>query len=170
MDPAIASKIYFTNNAADLEKFIPREQIVRELGGDDDWAYNYFEPSLDENDKMKDTATRDILLAERQRLGDDLLLATSAWIEATTAKDEAEITPCKDQRAAFIERLQSNYWQLDPYLRARTILDRTEAFKGLYCHHSEESPTKIRGAQTEEMAKIVEVEHLETMETYAVKT
>ncbi|ELR10029.1 hypothetical protein VC83_07366 [Pseudogymnoascus destructans] len=170
LDPVIASKIYFTNNAADLEKFISREQIVQELGGDNNWAYKYFEPTPNENDKMKDTATRDVLLTERQRLGDSLLLATSAWIAATTSKDEAEIAACKDQRSDFIERLRSNYWQLDPYLRARTVLDRTGAFKDLHYHPSEESLVKIRGAQTKEMAKIVEVEHLETMmETYAVK-
>lgn len=170
MDPAIASKIYFTNNATDLEKFIPREQIVRELGGDDDWTYEYFEPSLDENDIMKDTTSRDVLLTERQRLDDDLLLATSAWIAATTAKDEAKITASKDQRAAIAERLHSNYWQLDPYLRARTLLDRTGAFKDHCYHPSNDSLAKIRRAQTGEMAKMVKVEHIETIETHAIKS
>lgn len=146
MDPVIASKIHFTNNAADLEKFISRERIVQELGGDDYWTYKYSEPSLDENDIMKDTATRDVLLAERQKLADDLLLATSAWIAATTAKDDAEIAIYKEQRAINIKRLHSNYWQLDPYLRARTVLDRTGAFNDHRCHSSEESPVKIREA------------------------
>ncbi|KFY65480.1 hypothetical protein V496_02537 [Pseudogymnoascus sp. VKM F-4515 (FW-2607)] len=146
LDPVIASKIYFTNNAADLEKFISRERIVKELGGNDEWTYKYSEPSLDENDIMNDTATRDVLLTERQKLADDLLLATSAWIAATTAKDDAEIAIYKEQRAANIKRLHSNYWQLDPYLRARTVLDRTGALKDHRCHSSEESLANIREA------------------------
>ena len=119
---------------------------------------------------MKDTTSRDVLLTERQRLDDDLLLATSAWIAATTAKDEAKITACKDQRATIAERLRSNYWQLDPYVRARTLLDRTGAFKDIRCHPSEESLAKIRRAQTEETAKMFKVEHIETIEAHAIKS
>jgi hypothetical protein len=130
LDPIIASKIHFTYNVADLEKFIPRDQIVQELGGNDVWTYKYCEPRLDENDKMKDTATRDILLAEQQRLGEELLDATTAWIAANNAKDKAETTACEDRRAALIEQLRFNYWKLDPYLRARVLLDRTGGING----------------------------------------
>ncbi|KFX97980.1 hypothetical protein V490_02520 [Pseudogymnoascus sp. VKM F-3557] len=170
LDPAIASKIYFTNNATDLEKFIPRDNIFRDLGGDYDWTYEYVEPNLDENDVMKDTATRDALLTERQGLNDDLLLATSTWIAVTTAKDEEKITACKDQRAAIANRLRSNYWQLDPYLRARTFMDRTGELKPPNCHPSEESLPKIGGSETEETAKMVKVEHIETIATHAIQS
>ncbi|KFY07136.1 hypothetical protein V492_07417 [Pseudogymnoascus sp. VKM F-4246] len=168
LDPAIADKIYFTNNVADMEKFIPRDQIIQELGGNNDWTYNYPEPSLDENDIMKDTATRDALLTERQRIFEGLLVSTAAWIAATTAKDEEKISTCKDQRAATIELLGSNYWQLDPYLRACSLLDRTGAFKRPRSQSSGEPLATNGGAQTEETAKIVKAEHIENIETPAI--
>jgi hypothetical protein len=119
---------------------------------------------------MKDTATRDALLTERQGLYDDLLLATSTWIAVTTAKDEEKITACKDQRAAIANRLRSNYWQLDPYLRARTFMDRTGELKPPNCDPSEESLPKIGGSETEETAKMVKVEHIETVATHAIQS
>ena len=58
MDPVVASKVHFTKSVADLDKFISRTQIPRELKGDEDWQYEYVEPKKDENAIMKDTATR----------------------------------------------------------------------------------------------------------------
>jgi CRAL/TRIO domain len=55
LDPVVASKIHFTRSVADLEQFIPKSQIVKELEGDDQWEYKYVEPVPGENDIMKDT-------------------------------------------------------------------------------------------------------------------
>src|SRR4051794_20270651 len=69
MDPEIAAKVQFTNSVADLEKFISRDQIVEEMGGDEKWSYEYVEPDAHENDRMNDTTTRDALKAEREAIG-----------------------------------------------------------------------------------------------------
>jgi hypothetical protein len=37
LDPVVASKIHFTKHLEDLEQYIPRSQIMKELGGDEDW-------------------------------------------------------------------------------------------------------------------------------------
>lgn len=124
MDPEIAVKVQFTNSVSDLERFIPRNQIAKEMGGTEDWSYEYIEPSEGENAEMKDTTTRDALKAERQSIGDELLSATSNWIDASKSKDAVKIQSSVGERNYLVERLRVNHWKLDPYVRSRLCLDR----------------------------------------------
>ncbi|PWY67889.1 CRAL/TRIO domain protein [Aspergillus heteromorphus CBS 117.55] len=124
MDPVIVSKVQFTNKVSDLEKFIAPDQIMKELKGKEDWTYSFAEPVEGENDRMADTETRDRIYNDRLRIGEDLLLRTSAWITASEQKDRDSIAATKNLRAQTIESLRQNYWQLDPYVRGRTYLDR----------------------------------------------
>ncbi|CAG8122201.1 unnamed protein product [Penicillium olsonii] len=124
MDPEIAAKVQFTNSVSDLEKFIPRDQIVKEMGGSEDWSYKYIEPTETENSMMEDTTTRDALRAERSNIGDEFLGATSSWIDATKSKDASKIQSAVSERDYLVERLRVNHWKLDPYVRARLCLDR----------------------------------------------
>merc|ERR1712110_732072 len=59
-DPVVASKIHFTKNTSDLEKYIPKE-----LGGDDPFVYEYIEPKEGECDRLQDEATRNKMLQDR---------------------------------------------------------------------------------------------------------
>ncbi|CAL5867032.1 uncharacterized protein PFLUO_LOCUS1244 [Penicillium psychrofluorescens] len=128
MDPVVASKVHFTRSVDDLEKFIPRENIPKELGGEKEWEYEYVKPKPDENTVMQDTKTRDALMFERMMIGLRLLATTAAWISATTfseKEDEKTVKELKTKREAIVEEFQSNYWKLDPYVRARALIDRT---------------------------------------------
>jgi hypothetical protein len=133
MDPVVASKVHFTKSVADLDKFISRTQIPRELKGDEDWQYEYVEPKKDENAIMEDTATRDSLMYDRVMIGIRMLAATAAWISATTfaegKEDPAAVDELKSRRNAVIEEFRVNYWNLDPYIRARALIDRTGVLK-----------------------------------------
>lgn len=102
---------------------MPRSQIIKELGGEEDWEYEYVEPSPNENDRFKDHVTRESILAERKGLGDELFALTSEWI-STSQSD-----PSPTSRDEVIRKLRENYWQLDPYVRARNVLDRTGVIK-----------------------------------------
>lgn len=124
MDPEIAAKVQFTNSAADLEKFIARDQLLEEVGGAEKWKYEYIEPEENENVLMEDTTTRDALVRERQQIGEEFLVATSEWNEAAKSKDKSKIQSAESQRAYLAERLRVNHWKLDPYARARLCLDR----------------------------------------------
>ncbi|KAJ5107389.1 hypothetical protein N7456_004064 [Penicillium angulare] len=128
MDPVVASKVHFTRSVNDLDKFIPRDQIPKEIGGDKEWKYSYPEPQEKENHLMEDTETRDSLLYERLMIGLRMVAATAAWISATTYADEKEdaarVLELKARRNAIIEEFRVNYWKLDPYMRARCLLDR----------------------------------------------
>jgi hypothetical protein len=114
----VASKIHFTRSVSDLEKFIPKSQIMTELEGGERYEYQYVEPVPGENDIMKDTTTRDKFLDERAAMVERFENATKGWI----AGEDTSL-----ERNAIAEELNGNYWTLDPYIRARTIYDRVDA-------------------------------------------
>lgn len=129
MDPVVASKVHFTRSVADLDKFIPRSKIPKELSGDEKWSYEYTEPVKDENAIMEDTETRDSLMYDRMMIGIRMLTATAAWVSASSASNGAEeiskAEELQSRRNAVIEEFRVNYWKLDPYVRARALIDRT---------------------------------------------
>ncbi|KAJ5779909.1 hypothetical protein N7457_005069 [Penicillium paradoxum] len=169
MDPEIAAKVQFTNSVADLEKFIARDQIVEELGGNENWRYQYAEPSPNENSKMNDTTTRDALKAERQTIGDEFLTATSGWIDASRSKDPSKIQSSEGERAYLAERLRVNHWRLDPYTRARTQLDRTKVIQegGKIDFHPKDISV---GSQNEKIKTSQHMEHLERVNGTETRT
>jgi len=119
LDPVVASKIHFTRSVDDLEKFIPRNRIVKELEGDEQFEWTYVEPVPGENDIMKDTATRDRIQEEREGMVRRFEESTKRWI----AGDDGAIA----ERDAIAKEMNENYWRLDPYVRARTVYDRVGA-------------------------------------------
>lgn len=132
LDPVVASKIHFTKNVSDLEQYIPTNCIIKELGGTEDWEYSYVEPVPGENDKMKDVATRDKIQAERDGLVKQYENKTLEWIRAyrnscgITGEEAARFT---QERHDVARELHDNYWQLDPYVRARSMHDRTDMLR-----------------------------------------
>lgn len=163
LDPVVAAKVHFLSGVKGLEQLIPREHIIKELGGDEDWEYYYMEPKLHENDKLQDTETRDIILEDRKKLGDDLFSLTSEWI----ADSQADYLTSR--RSEVIKQLRDNYWTLDPYVRARTILDRTGVIKGGnvdFYAEAESQPEEVQ-IQSSEEAKVM-VEHLDDTQLTAV--
>lgn len=124
LDPVVASKVHFTNNIKDVEQFIHSSRVLKELDGQEDWTYQYVEPIPGENDKMNDEATRDGLLAAREQLYKDYEEATLKWIQ------NPEDASVKVQRNSIATKLRADYWKLDPYVRARSLYDRTGWLQG----------------------------------------
>lgn len=120
LDPVVASKIHFTKNTADLEKYIPKKYIPKELGGDDPFVYEYIEPKEGEGDRLQDEATRNQMLQERISIYGGLEKNTIDWIKSSKANEG----PILQERTELTKKLRSQYWQIDPYLRAPSILDR----------------------------------------------
>ncbi|KAJ5562126.1 hypothetical protein N7461_000887 [Penicillium sp. DV-2018c] len=129
MDPVVASKVHFTRSIADLDKFIPRNSIPKEFGGDEDWTYEYVEPAENENEVMKDTETRDSIMYDRMMIGIRMLAVTAAWVSASSAtngkREGSKVEELASRREAVIDELRVNYWKIDPYIRARALIDRT---------------------------------------------
>lgn len=130
LDPVVAGKVHFTYNANDLEKFIPRDRIMKELEGDENWEYQYLEPHPDENKAMEDTAKRDALLAERQELAKEIQDATISWLSASADQNKEAIIVAEEKRNYLINKLRHHYWDLDPYVRARSLYDRLNVIQG----------------------------------------
>ncbi|WXC63624.1 hypothetical protein SNK03_009446 [Fusarium graminearum] len=126
LDPVVAAKVHFTNNRSELEDFIAPNHLIKELEGDENWAYKYVEPSPGENDKMKDTQTRDRLLVEREELVKKFEQATREWIRHPEGEQGKQI---KSEREKIAKLLKEDYWHLDPYIRARTLYDRQGAIQ-----------------------------------------
>ncbi|KFY75744.1 hypothetical protein V499_04300 [Pseudogymnoascus sp. VKM F-103] len=118
LDPVVASKVNFTNSTADMEAFIPKSRILKELGGEEDWELKYIEPVIGENDLMKDVETKNKIQSERDAIAVEFEKATIAWIE-NKASDEV-----RKKREDLRISLENNYWKLDPYIRARSFYDR----------------------------------------------
>lgn len=123
LDPVVASKVHFTKTAADLAQFIDVAHVPKELGGQEDWTYKYVEPSPGENKLLQDTATRARFEKEREAIVREYEAATVRW--AKTGEEGL-----KSQRLQLAEKLRQNYWQLDPYVRARSLYDRWGVIKG----------------------------------------
>jgi len=115
----VASKVQFTNNVEEMEAYVPKPQIIHELGGAEDWTYKYIEPVPGENDIMKDTATRDKLLLAREEIVNEYEKATLEWIRGT-----GDVEVVKNNRNEIASKLKVDYWGLDPYIRARSYYDR----------------------------------------------
>ncbi|KAH8661418.1 CRAL-TRIO domain-containing protein [Tricladium varicosporioides] len=120
LDPVVASKVQFTNNNQEMEEYVQSNHIIKELDGAEDWAYKYIEPVPGENDKMKDTATRDKLLKERELTVDEYEKSTLEWVHSTSE----DVSSIKDTRHKIANTLRDGYWVLDPYVRAKSYYDR----------------------------------------------
>ncbi|KAI0475027.1 CRAL-TRIO domain-containing protein [Xylariaceae sp. FL0804] len=126
LDPVVAGKVHFTNNLKDLEAFIDADKVPDEMDGTSGYTYEYVEPASGENAAMQDTAARDALLRERERLYEAFEARTAEWIGEP---DNAKRRALAEQRAAAAGELREQYWRLDPYVRARSLWDRTGVIK-----------------------------------------
>lgn len=128
----MASKIHFTKNLSDLQQFVHKSNIIKELGGEVDWSYQYVEPQPNENASLKDTATRERLQEERLGLVQQYEEKTMQWIYAHDKSQnvqEEDQVKIKMDRNEIARELRDNYWHLDPYVRARSLYDRTGMLK-----------------------------------------
>ncbi|TLS24583.1 hypothetical protein PpBr36_08271 [Pyricularia pennisetigena] len=125
LDPVVAAKVTFTNDINALQEYVSLDKVPVEMEGKEQWEYKYTEPIPGENDRMKDTATRDRLLAERSKLYSAFEEATLKMMRNPT--DQA----VRKERSELASTLRSQYWQLDPYIRARSWYDRT----GVLCEN-----------------------------------
>lgn len=117
LDPVVAGKVHFTKNIDELAEFVPLDHIPQDLGGQEKWTYKFPEPVAGENAKMEDTSTRDKLIEQRAAVVREYEEATQQWLRNNCSE-------VGERRRALTEQLRSGYWDLDPYLRAKTYCDR----------------------------------------------
>ncbi|KAF8536047.1 CRAL-TRIO domain-containing protein [Trichophaea hybrida] len=123
LDPVVASKIHFTKTTEELEQFIPRSHIIKEIGGDEDWEYTYVEPIEGEDEALKDTARLASLQSARDAVVEEYEQLTREWIAAAAGSEESNGK--KNKRNELAKKLATGYWEMDKHLRGRTVYDRT---------------------------------------------
>lgn len=155
--------MHFISGAKELEKLVEKENIIKELGGEEDWEYKFIEPKEGENEKIKDTETRNVIQEERTKILDDFFGLTNMW---TSSPNDDSLT---DRRNDSIQQIRDNYWRLDPYVRERNIMDRTGVIQeggkiDFYPHRHEKAQTE----KTNGDAKANGVQHVEDSQVAAV--
>ena len=105
-----------------MERFIAPENLQKCYGGEDPWEYEYVEPVPGENDKLKDEEAREKIMEARWNVVRDIVRETVEWARLDVESDEAKAASKK--RDQLVDKLHSNYWELDPYVRATTYLRR----------------------------------------------
>ncbi|RPB29436.1 CRAL/TRIO domain-containing protein [Terfezia boudieri ATCC MYA-4762] len=134
LDPVVASKIHFTKTNEDLEQFIPKEHIIKELGGLEDWEYVFQEPVAGEDAALGDKVPLAKLQAERAETVKRYEDLTRAWINVLPGPSAGETenslevlsnSKIKAERLDVAKSLRGGYWKLDKYVRGRTFYDRT---------------------------------------------
>lgn len=121
LDPVVASKIHFTKNTKDLEKFLDKKNIPKDLGGEDAYEPTYIEPTAENTATRPLDAEYEKLVAERERLLLVFFETTIAWINAKTPEESTKLLNAKIQLGAECGK---NYIALDPYIRKRGPFDR----------------------------------------------
>ena len=116
LDPVVAAKVHFTNGVEDLSEYIPRSQIIKDLGGTEDWEYKYIEPLPEENASMNNTAAKEEVEATRKQQIAEYEGKIFEWIQGASNQP---------QRDELAQNLRATYWKLDPLIRARSLYDRT---------------------------------------------
>lgn len=120
LDPVVASKINFTRNLCELEKFIEPSQIIKELGGPNEWQYEYPEPCEGENSHMSNKEELEQFQKKRCKLCRNFEDMTLDWLAA----GDDDFGQIMKERDAVALEMVKGYWQIDKYVRARTLYDR----------------------------------------------
>ncbi|VEU21542.1 DEKNAAC102760 [Brettanomyces naardenensis] len=122
LDPVVASKIVFTNSTDDLAKYIDRKHILKELGGDSDFEWNYLQPTKSKNGHVSDDEeAKEAIEEERKQILSKFIHKTIDWIETT---DGTASRALLDERIQIGRELAENYKKLDGYIRNRSVYDR----------------------------------------------
>ncbi|KAK4054517.1 hypothetical protein OIV83_001011 [Microbotryomycetes sp. JL201] len=119
LDPVVRNKIQMTKNTDDLCVHIPKKHLVKSLGGDNDWQWNYQEIVPGENEKQKDKETRKRLEKERADLISQYEEVTREWM-----KEDKPSEKLVKKRKMLMHRMRAQYWELDPYIRGRGCYHR----------------------------------------------
>ena len=122
LDPVVAAKVHFTNSIDDLSQFVEVAHIPQEIGGKDPWRYEYVAPKEGENSAMEVDGVdgaRERIEREREEILKGYERVTLRWVRDPASRE------LREERRQLRDRLRRTYWDLDPYVRARSWYDRT---------------------------------------------
>ncbi|KAH8922726.1 CRAL/TRIO domain-containing protein [Atractiella rhizophila] len=119
LDPVVRAKVQMTKNLDDLLVHIDKRHLLKELGGESDWTWNYEEFVPGENDLLSDTAGREKRLKERERLLKVFERINQRWLESREGEQKYE-----KARWWCIYKMRVQWFDLERFIRGRTVYDR----------------------------------------------
>ncbi|KAE8250525.1 hypothetical protein A4X13_0g4653 [Tilletia indica] len=128
LDPVVRDKIKFSSKASELVDYVPYSKLRKAMGGTMSWEWNYIEPTAAENSLLKDTETRTAVRKEHHDLTQKFEEVTRAWVNTKDDSDAA----AKDlnyRRLVLGKQLRLKQFQMNPYIRARSIYARDGSLK-----------------------------------------
>lgn len=121
LDPVVASKVVFTSNVKDLNKYIEIDHIPSYLGGESEVDLDNFEPvDGSHDDYLSDIETRTQLQSQRKVLIEKFIELTIKWIETNNQEQSQKLL---NEKIEIGLQLSQNYSNLDPYIRSRSNFD-----------------------------------------------
>ncbi|GAA5948075.1 hypothetical protein JCM3765_007099 [Sporobolomyces pararoseus] len=117
LDPVVRNKIQMTKSTNDLIEHIPKNHLVKELGGSSEWKWQYPPVVPGENAPQKDAEGKKKAIADRQKLIDEYASITREWSKS----DDPKIAK---KREIVVDRMRAQYHELDPYVRGRGAYHR----------------------------------------------
>lgn len=131
LDPVVASKIHFTKDFKELNKFIDKDNIPDYMGGEDTYDGEYPVPSEKHCTYMKQRDGNFVkLMKERDELYMKMITTTIKWIESTSPEISDKYL---QDKIDLNGQLAENYINLDGYLRYPGFYDRNGSLKQLRC-------------------------------------
>ena len=128
LDPVVASKIHFTKSVSDLEQFIDKKYIPKDLGGLDVYEPEFVAPTKANSARKPKDEKYEKLVTQREQLTLTFIESTIAWLNSKTEEDSTKWLKLKIQLGG---ELAQNYIQLDPYIREKGVFDRNGAITKL---------------------------------------
>ncbi|KAF9376313.1 hypothetical protein CPB97_010894 [Podila verticillata] len=127
LDPVVASKIRFTRSDQEMTEIIDANHLPNKYdGGKDQFKYEYIPVVAGENDRMKDTETKERLLEEWKAIMWKFEALTREWIDCKKVAGARSEEDIEAERLAITKELRVAYFKLDPYIRARSLYHRSE--------------------------------------------
>ncbi|CAH0046966.1 unnamed protein product [Clonostachys solani] len=122
LDPVVAAKVTFTRNDSELQEHIDKDNLQTAYGGNDEWEYNYIEPSHGDDPLLGKEDEKAAIQEDHDDLANQFETHTIEWLALHPDTPEAKSISAK--RDELAEKLRANYWRLDPYIRATTYYHR----------------------------------------------
>ncbi|GAA5835492.1 hypothetical protein JCM3766R1_006432 [Sporobolomyces carnicolor] len=117
LDPVVRNKIQMTKSSNDLIEHIPKNHLVKELGGSSEWKWQYPPVVPGENAPQKDAEGKKKAIADRNKLIDEYVAVTREWSKSSDPK-------VAKKREVVVDRMRAQYHELDPFVRGRGAYHR----------------------------------------------
>ncbi|ORY89291.1 CRAL-TRIO domain-containing protein [Leucosporidium creatinivorum] len=117
LDPVVRNKISMTKSTDDLVVHVPKKHLVKELGGENAWKWEYPPIVPGENAPQSDTEGRKKALAARDAIIAEYLEITRQWINSDDPLVEKK-------RQRVVNLMKAQYYELDPFIRGRGAYHR----------------------------------------------